>query len=100
MTTYVLSYRLPKGFTRATDGISPAWRDWFDSMGADLADIGRPVAEQVALGTCDDSTVLGGYSLVTADDIDRAVSIAERCPLLGQQGGVEVGELADLPGSR
>ena len=40
---------------------------------------------------------LGGYSLITAGDIDEAVALAKGCPFVGQGGGVEVGRLADPP---
>jgi hypothetical protein len=39
---------------------------------------------------------LGGYTLVTADDLEAAVALAKGHPLLRQGGGVEVGELTVL----
>jgi hypothetical protein len=40
--------------------------------------------------------VLGGYSLITAGDLEAAVELAKGCPFLHQGGGIEVGELAQL----
>jgi hypothetical protein len=41
--------------------------------------------------------VLGGYSLIRADDLATASSVAKGCPFVGAGGGVEVGLLMDLP---
>ena len=41
-------------------------------------------------------TELGGYSIVSADDLSAAVAIARSCPALSAGGGVEVGELTRL----
>jgi len=77
-----------------------AWTAWFESMGAHLVNIGQPVFERGTLGNCAADTVLGGYSLVTADDLEAAVALAMGCPFLDQDGGVEVGELAVLNAAR
>lgn len=39
----------------------------------------------------------GGYSIVTADDLQSALSMANSCPAVTRGGGVEVGVLASLP---
>jgi hypothetical protein len=38
-------------------------------------------------------TRLGGYTVITAADLDAAVALAARCPVLEHGGAVEVGEL-------
>jgi hypothetical protein len=44
--------------------------------------------------------VLGGYSLITAADLEAAVILGKGCPFLENGGGVEVGELTLLkPGT-
>ena len=51
-------------------------------------------------GTVGDSAggaLLGGYSLVTAENLDKALALAEGRPIVAAGGGVEVGELAELP---
>ena len=35
---------------------------------------------------------------MTADNLDEALTLAKACPIVAAGGGVEVGELADLPG--
>jgi hypothetical protein len=49
------------------------------------------------LGDAGASTRLGGYSIVTADDLESAISLAKSCPTIERGGGVEVGLLAALP---
>jgi hypothetical protein len=61
-------------------------------------DRGNPAFERSTLGNCGADTPLGGYTLVTADDLAAAVVLAEGCPLLQEGGGVEIGELVPVPG--
>jgi len=96
MPTYVFSYRNPKGYAPSPE-TREQWMAWFTGMGDALLDIGQPVAVRESLGTCDsDSTELGGYSMVSAPDLEAALAIAKGCPHLERDGGVEVGELAVL----
>jgi hypothetical protein len=97
MATYVLSYRNPKGYS-PTPETRAQWFAWFDGMGDALVDMGQPVGTRSELGNCDsDATEIGGYSLISAPDLEAAVSIAKGCPHLDRDGGVEVGELLALP---
>jgi hypothetical protein len=66
-------------------------------MGASVTDIGKPIFESSALGDLGDGTKPGGYSMITADDLEAALTLAKGCPALREGGGVEVGLLADLP---
>ena len=100
MPTFVLTYRPPKDYQAGTPEGMAAWDAWFHSMGADLLDIGQPVGESAVVGDCgSDVRPLGGYSLIRADDLAAASSVAKGCPFVGAGGGVEVGLLVDLPGA-
>jgi hypothetical protein len=96
MATFVFSYRMPAGFVPGRPEAVAAWTAWFEEMGASVADTGQPVLESVALGDCGRGTRLGGYSLITADDLDTALALAKGCPSLPQGGGIEVGALGAL----
>jgi hypothetical protein len=96
MATFVFSYRMPAGFVLGRPESVAAWTAWFGDMGASVADTGKPVLESTALGDCGRSTRLGGYSLVTADDLDAALALAKGCPALQQGGGIEVGTLGEI----
>ncbi|MGO8959932.1 MAG: YciI family protein [Streptosporangiaceae bacterium] len=99
MPRYVLSYHSPTDYTPSAE-TRAAWTAWFDGMGDQLVDQGKPVIARVSLGNCDpDSTALGGYSVIQADDMEAAAAVAKGCPHLDRAGGVEVGQLGDVPGS-
>lgn len=98
MAEFILTYRPPAGYAGDSETVE-AWRAWFAGMGPALKDIGRPVFSRATVGNISaGSTQLGGYSMVSAQDLDEAVALAKGCPALDIGGGVEVGELADIPG--
>jgi hypothetical protein len=91
MPTFVFTYRMP-----THDNTVAAWTAWFDSMGESLSDRGNPVFESSTLGRCGEGTRLGGYSFVTAEDLESAVAVAKESPALEAGGGVEVGVVTVL----
>ena len=96
MPTFVFSYRMPKDYVPGGADTMAAWAAWFDSMGANLTDRGKPVFETTGLGNCGGDTALGGYSFVTAEDLESAVGLAKGSPALDAGGGVEVGAVMAL----
>jgi hypothetical protein len=66
-------------------------------MGDDLVDLGKPAVGATAVGNCGPGTALGGYSVVSAPDLDAALAMAKGCPQLSRDGGVEVAQLVDVP---
>ncbi len=106
MATYLFTYRVPKTPLRevlarldeaARAKRLSAWNDWFESMEASVIERGQPVADAHDVGNCGSDTRIGGYSLVTADNLEQAFRLARGCPGLESGGGVEVGELIELP---
>lgn len=98
MPMFVLAYRSRPGYT-PTPQTQAAWHAWFGRLGDQLADMGKPVTAQAALGNCSrESTEMGGYSLIEADDLEAATAIAKGCPHLEHSGGVEVGLLGEVTG--
>jgi hypothetical protein len=99
MAQFVFTYRGPKGYAPTAES-TPLWMAWFAGMGDQLVDLGKPVFQRATVGDCgSDNTELGGYSIVSADDLDSALAMAKGCPHLDVGGGVEVGELAEVPDS-
>jgi hypothetical protein len=92
MPTYLIVNRPPKGYTGSA-ATRAAWNAWFAELGADLVDRGNPTFTRSTLGNCGPDTDLGGYTLVSADDLEAALAAAKSCPVLQVGGGVEVGEL-------
>src|SRR5262245_2908420 len=96
MTTFLFAYRVPNDYVPGDPEAPAVWNAWFDSLGDGVVSRGNPVFEVSALGDCGPDTRVGGYSLITADDLDAAVAIAKECPVLDRQGGVEVGPLTPI----
>jgi hypothetical protein len=96
MPTFVFTYRMPTDYVPGGPDTMATWTAWFDSMGESLSDRGNPVFESTELGNCGDGTRLGGYSFVTADNLESAVALAKGSPALGAGGGVEVGVVTVL----
>jgi len=94
---FLFSYRVPTDYQPGGES-AQAWQAWFDSLGSSRIDTGHAVVATQTLGTLDLSTRLGGYSLVTADNIERAVALANGCPALRLGGGVEVGAVPEFTG--
>ena len=95
MATFVLSFRSQK--ERAPDaGEGAAWGDWFQRIGASISDPGNRVGRSSALGNYGPDTALSGYTIVKADDLEAAISLAKGCPGLEHGGGVEVGTIVDM----
>jgi len=96
MAKFVFSYRMPKAYVPGRPDAVAAWSAWFQEMGASVTDRGNPVFESATLGHCGEGTALGGYSMITADDLDAALALAKGCPALEAGGGVEVGVITEL----
>jgi hypothetical protein len=97
MPTYVFTYRAPKGYVRTPEA-GLAWRAWFDGMAERVVELGAPAISPAGVGNCsNESTQLGGYPLIAADDLQAALAVARGCPYLTEDGGVEVAELIPIP---
>ena len=96
MPNFVFTYRTAPGTARTPES-ADAWRSWFDDMAGHVAEIGKPALESAAIGNCGQDTMLGGYSLITAADLDEALALTKGCPALARDGGVEVAQLGQVP---
>jgi hypothetical protein len=95
---FLFSYRVPKGYQPGAE-TGQAWEAWFESLGSSRIDTGHGVIATQTLGNLNAGTRLGGYSLVSAEDIDRAAALARRCPALRLGGGVEIGAVPEITGN-
>ena len=98
MPRFLFSYRVPNGYQPGAES-GPAWEAWFESLGSSRIDTGHAVVATRTLGNLDAGTRLGGYSLVTAEDIDGAAALATGCPALRLGGGVEIGAVPEFTGN-
>jgi hypothetical protein len=90
---FLFAYRLQPDYTPPSADDVAAWNAWLESMGDNVVDRGNPVVETRTLGYSAGDSPLGGYTLVKADDLDAAIAMAERCPVLQIGARIEVGEL-------
>lgn len=97
MTMYLFSYRMPTDYKPGNPDAAKAWGSFFEGIGSDLVDPGNPTFEATSLGDCESATThLGGFSLVSAEDLEEAMAIAKACPAVANGGGVEVGVVTEI----
>ena len=103
MGKYVLAYK--GGSMAATEAEQAAamqqWMGWFGELGAAVLDGGNPFGSSISVGTDGAQTVvaangLTGYSILEADSVEAAATLAKGCPVLGNGGTVEVYEALDM----
>jgi YCII-related domain-containing protein len=90
MSSYVLIFRMPNN-SKASPGEEAAWGAWFQELGGVVEDFGHRVGQSATLGT-ESAQRLGGYVVISADDIEHATQLAKGCPGLQNGGSVEIGE--------
>jgi hypothetical protein len=79
------------------------WRAWFKQLGEQghLKDIGHPLESGGSVVRTQQKTVtdgpfaeakdvVGGFSIITARDLQQAVELSKNCPILDAGGSVEV----------
>lgn len=78
------------------------WQAWFEKDGPAFVDGGNPVGLSKtvnASGVADDggANPVSGYSIIQADDMANALSIAEGCPMVVDgSGSCEVAEIVEI----
>ena len=80
------------------------WGAWFEKFGAAITDGGdglKPTGRVLHAGGVvtdgpyvESKEVMGGYSVVVADDYEGAVAIAKECPIAVTGGRIEIREFA------
>lgn len=96
MSTFLFAYRAAKDYVPGDPGEMAAWQKFFENMGSSVVEVGDPIFARTLLGNPAQDTVLAGYSVITADDLESAVALAQDCPTLRDGGGLEVGEITPL----
>ncbi len=104
MANYVLVYKA--GGMPATpeeqQQVMAVWGQWFGGLGQALVDGGNPFSGRPARSRRTESTREGassgltGYSILKADDLASATSMAKGCPILTSGGSIEVYETYEV----
>jgi hypothetical protein len=104
MSEFVFLYRGGNRPTSPQEGqqVMQKWMAWFKDLAAKghVVDRGQPLERSGKLVQGNKSVtdgpfaeakdVIGGYTLIKADDISRAAELAKGCPVLERGGQVEV----------
>jgi len=105
MSEFILVYRgrLDAASPEARQQHTQKWLAWFKDLSAQgyVKDMGRPLETggKVVTGQrkaiqdgpyAEAKDVIGGYSIIEADDLDEAAEISKGCPILEVGGSVEV----------
>lgn len=99
MSTYVLAYT-GGGMAETEEeqaAVMAAWGAWMGGLGDAIIDAGNPFGPSAVVAS--DGAVsqgapsgLTGYSIITADSLDVAITQVKDCPVLASGGAVEVYE--------
>jgi hypothetical protein len=99
MPTYLVTYHGgggPPPSAEAREQMMAAFGAWAASVGDHMIDPGAPLraaktvsSEGVSDGGPGD---IGGYSLISADDLDAAVGLVKNHPFVGRGGSLQVSE--------
>lgn len=84
MTKFVL---VTVGFTPPTSEIMASWKDWFSSIKEYLIEQvglrnGRKVTPEGIAELPMDPEAITGYVIIEVDSMEKAVEIAQRCPMI------------------
>lgn len=81
------------------------YMDWLSSLGDSAVSPANPLKNTNTVSpdgtvTTGGSTNMSGYTIIQADSMDAALSIAKACPFLDIGGSLEVSELVEMPGHK
>jgi hypothetical protein len=99
MANYLFAYRggamadTPETQQKAME----AWMTWFGKLGAAVVDMGAPFGPSASVASSGavspgGGSGLTGYSVIAADDLTQAQVKAEGCPVLANDGSVDIYE--------
>lgn len=81
------------------------YMDWLSSLGDAAVSPANPLKDTSTVNpdgtvTTGGASTMSGYTIIEADSMDAALSIARACPFLDIGGSLEVSELAVMPGQK
>jgi len=81
-----------------------AWKAWMEKVGDAMVDMGQPMTDGHSVvddGSNGTALQLSGYSIIQAENMDKALELSKDHPFLSDKSGkfsVEVFELQPAPG--
>ncbi len=102
MPNYIFAYHESKKPASPEEGaaLMAKWKDWVSDLGDTMVNPGTPVGMSKTVsadGVTNDggATPLMGFSVVQANDINAAITIAKTCPHL-EIGTIKVAEMLEM----
>jgi uncharacterized protein (DUF2164 family) len=79
------------------------YQEWLSSLGSSAISPMNPIKNTSTVNpdgsvNAGSTTAMSGYTIVEAESIEAAISIAKACPFLDINGSLEVSELIKMPG--
>lgn len=79
------------------------YMDWLSSLGDSAVSPANPLKNTCTVHpdgtvTAGGATLMSGYTIIEADSMEAALSIAKACPFRDVGGSLEVSELMPMPG--
>ena len=79
------------------------YRAWLSSLGDAAVSPANPLKDTTTVNpdgsvTPGSTTTMSGFTLVAADSLSDAITMAKACPFLDVGGSLEVSELIEMPG--
>ena len=78
--------------------VMSAWMAWFGKVGPNVVDGGAPFAPGAKTVGGASPSHASGYSIIMADSLGDAVALTDGHPHIASGGGIEVFEIAPMPG--
>jgi len=81
------------------------YMDWLASLGDSAVSPANPLKDTTTVNsdgtvTTGGTTTMSGFTIIEADSMEAALSIAKACPFLDIGGSLEVSELIEMPGQK
>ena len=78
------------------------YREWLSSLGDSAVSPANPIKDTSTVNpdgtvTIGSTTSMSGYTIIEAESMEVALSIAKACPFLDIGGSLEVSELIKMP---
>ncbi len=79
------------------------YMEWLSSLGDSAISPANPLKNTSTVNTdgtvtTGGATTMSGYTIIEADSMEAALTIAKACPFLDIGGTLEVSELVEMPG--
>jgi hypothetical protein len=99
LITYHGAMEMPSS-PEARDQMMSAFIDWAGIVGDNMVDPGSPLGPSRVVTSAGDSNgqasgPIGGYTIINADDLDRAVGAVRSHPFLSRGGTLQVSEAVE-----